>query len=96
MCILFEDGYYFLHPRQLGRFLLLDSSHYWIAKNYFFYSINFLAKFTVNQSWRKTVSLMPLSQIILETEFSTEDIWSHRHLLGRVKLSSVNLDNDEI
>ena len=27
---------------------LLDSSHHWIAKSHFFYSINFLAKFTVN------------------------------------------------
>lgn len=50
MYILSEDGYYSLLPRQFRRFCLLDSSHHWIAKNHFFYSINFLAKFTVNQN----------------------------------------------
>lgn len=58
MNIIFEDGYYFLPFRQCTHFLL-DFSHHWIAKTYFFYPINFLVKFTTKQNYEKTAFRMP-------------------------------------
>ena len=61
----------FPSPGYLGVFLLSESSHHWIAKTQFFYSFNFLAKFTASQNEGQTAFQRPLSQMNLEFEFST-------------------------